>query len=198
MFCVALEMNCNPCVAELECVRPCCAEIILRAVSKTAECPGWQPYRQFQLAFGCFEPIGHPQLIARIITPVLANLLLCELNFYFLPFVLLGFFFLFFLRPHHAGQNKCPQPVARDSTGARFPGCTGTPPKSAAPENAAIPPGIRPTTRHGSRSAIHGSPRCANPWRNPAPCRRSACLVLGSPRETLSPQFARCRNSHPT
>src|SRR5437867_2806329 len=103
MFCVALKMNRNPCVAEFEFVRPCCAEIILRAVSKTAECPGWQPYRQFQLAFGSFEPIGHPQLIARIITPVLANLLLCESNFCFLHFVILGLFLLFFFWFYHIG-----------------------------------------------------------------------------------------------
>src|SRR5712664_4412243 len=98
MFYVALKMNRNPCAAEFEFVRPCCAEVILRAVSKTTKCPGWQPYRQFQLAFGCFEPIGHPHLSTEIVTQIIAELFFRDSHFSFFSVVLLGFLFLFFLR----------------------------------------------------------------------------------------------------
>src|SRR5260370_42640167 len=76
--------------------------------------------------------------------------------------------------------DKRPQPGVRDSMASRFPDCTGTPPKRAAPENATVPPDILPKPLLGSPCEARGNRRCAVPSLNPALCRCSACLALGS------------------
>src|SRR5260370_36885705 len=94
--------------------------------------------------------------------------------------------------------DKRPRPGVRDSMASRLQDCTGTPPKSAARENAAVLPDILPKPLRGSPFEARGNRRCAVPSRNPALCRCSVCLVLGSPRRSLSRRSARCKNFHPT